>query len=242
MTVTGAPTPMSNRRNTRRILAATLALATASFTLATQAQTADPAGWGPLLSVGPEVSTLGLGAEVDARFDDRFGLRLNANGFSFSANHTVRDVRYDGDATLESFGLLADLHPFGDGWRVTAGARLNLNEVDLKGTPRNATYTIHGMTYTASEVGSLNGKIAFNRFAPYVGVGYEGAVADHWHFGFDLGAMYHGTPKVSLDASGPVTTTPDFESRLDAERQELRDDVKDYSWYPVLSLTVKYVF
>ncbi|MEA1652630.1 hypothetical protein UAJ10_26915 [Nitrospirillum sp. BR 11164] len=238
---------MPTRRTAPRILAATLALAAMCLAHGAQAQTgtpadSTPAGWAPLLSVGPVVSTLGLGAEIGARFDDRFGLRLNANGFSFSANHTVRDVRYDGDATLESFGLLADLHPFGDGWRVTAGARLNLNEVDLKGTPRNATYTIHGMTYTANEVGSLNGKIAFNRFAPYIGVGYEGAVADRWRFGVDLGAMYHGTPRVSLDASGPVTTTPDFQNRLDAERQELRDDVKDYSWYPVLSLTVKYAF
>ncbi|TWB46091.1 hypothetical protein [Nitrospirillum pindoramense] len=231
---------MPIRRNAHLTLTAALggvmALATV---LSARAQTAEQ---GPWLSAGPVVSTLGLGAEVGARFDDHFGLRLNANGFAFTANHTVRDVRYDGDATLESFGLLADLHPFGGGWRVTAGARLNLNAIDLKGTPQNATYTIHGMTYTASDVGSLNGKIGFNRFAPYVGVGYEGAVANHWRFGVDLGAMYHGTPRVSLDASGPVTTTPDFQSRLDAERQELRDDVKDYSWYPVLSLTMKYAF
>ncbi|MDE1146025.1 MAG: hypothetical protein PW843_05295 [Azospirillaceae bacterium] len=196
----------------------------------------------PEYSVGPVISTLGLGLEAGARLDDLFGLRINGNGFSFSANRDVRNVHYDGDATLESFGALVDLHPFRDGWRLSAGMRLNLNEVDLKGTPTNSTYTIHGTTYTATEVGQLNGKIAFNRFSPYIGVGYEGAVSDHWRLGFDLGAMYHGTPRVSLDATGPVTSTPSFNQQLEDERQELRDDVKDYSWYPVVGVTLKYAF
>ena len=94
--------------------------------------------------------TLGFGPELDLRFpQSSFGLRIDADGFGFSdddvANCRFRysetaygydaRVRLGGSVRLLNGGLAADYYPFGNGFRLSAGAVINGNQVTARGVP-----------------------------------------------------------------------------------------------------------
>ena len=193
--------------------------------------------------VGPSVSTLGLGLEGGVRLNEFAGLRAGGNWFGIDFDDSYDDVDYEVDLELNSLGLVVDLHPFRGGFRISAGARLNLNEADLIGR-LNEPVTIGGTTYAPAEVGTLRGDVEFERLAPYVGIGYGGRLwNDQVEVAFDLGAMYHGSPDVDLRGEeGTLAGTPAFEADVEEEERAIEDDLEDYRFYPVVGLSVTWRF
>ena len=52
----------------------------------------------------------------------------------------------------------------------------------------------------------------------------------------DLGVLWQGDPEVAINADGVLASDPIFQSALEAERQELDDEISDYKAWPVISL------
>lgn len=198
-----------------------------------------PAG---TFSIGPSLSTLGIGLEVGYRPSNYLGFRVGGNFFNYDTTQELQGIEYEGSLELKSAGLIADLHPFGGGFRISLGARLNLNEASLEATPTESQ-EIGGVTYTPAQIGTISGDVEFNRFAPYVGLGYEGAPfpTDAFTLGIEAGVMYHGEAEVSLSATGEAGTAG-LADDLEAERQEVEDDIGKYKFYPVVMLTAKLRF
>ncbi len=196
-------------------------------------------------SVSPQVSagTLGIGPEIDTRLANLpLGLRLGANFFSFDRNISTSDITYRGKANLANGGLIADWYPFITGFRLSAGLKVNGNEATVTAIPATGgTVTVNHQTYSAAG-SSLAGKIGFDTFAPYAGVGFAGQIFGGPTLGFDLGAMFHGTPKATLNASGPITTVPGFAANLAQEQQNLEDKVRDFWVYPVVDISLGWRF
>jgi hypothetical protein len=61
-------------------------------------------------------------------------------------------------------------------------------------------------------------------------------------FTFDLGVLLQGEPNVDLEATGPISTDPTFQSNLAQEEAAAEDDVKDFDVYPVIALGMSYRF
>jgi hypothetical protein len=193
-------------------------------------------------SVGVVAGTTGIGAEVGIKVTPFIGARITSGYFELSRSIDVDDIDYDGDARLLSFGILGDVHPFAGGFRLTAGAMLNRNKVDVTATP-GANVSIGGTTYTPAQIGRLDGKVDFRDIAPYAGIGYTlGVVATGLQFTLDLGVMFQGSPRVDLTASGPITQAPGFAQNLERERQELEDEIDWVKYYPVVKVGVAYRF
>lgn len=57
----------------------------------------------------------------------------------------------------------------------------------------------------------------------------------------DIGALYQGSPKLSLSATGALSD-PNLASNLEAERASAESDLSKFKWYPVLSLGLYYRF
>ena len=198
-------------------------------------------------SLGPSISSLGIGAEAGYRLNDNFGFRGGANYFQWSGSRKIEDIDYDVDLTLASGGLVADYYPFSGGFRLSGGARINGNKVDLKATPgASVQVDVGGSTYTGAELGRLDGDVKFNRIAPYIGLGYEANVSKSFSISFDAGALWQGKPKVGLRANPGAGVPPADAARISAdverERQDIEDDLKAFQFYPVLSITAKYRF
>lgn len=210
--------------------------------LATAAQAEDaprtPAGIG----VGLKAGTLGLGLDLSKSLSDKFDLRLNINQYDFDHSGTESGIDYDMNLKWQNTGLMLDWHPFGGGFRMSAGYVLNSNKISMAALP-TSTYTLGNTTYTSAQVGALAGEVKFSN-GGYLGIGYgKGGVREGFGFIFELGVLYQGSPKLNLTSTGgTLSSDPTFQANLQSEIAQAEDGMKDYKLYPQVAVGVSYGF
>jgi hypothetical protein len=197
------------------------------------------------VGLAAKAGSTGVGADLTVGLARSANLRLGAQAWTRSETRTEQEIEYDADLKLVSGQILLDVHPGGRGFRISGGVIVNGNEVTAIST-EDAVYTINGVRYPVGLVGTLEGSVETNSVAPYLGIGWGNAVAPGgpWRFALDVGAFYQGKPKVSLTAHPliPILLPESFEEDLEAERQEIEDDLDSYRFYPVVSLGISYRF
>lgn len=204
--------------------------------LGTQSAIADDNIW-----LGAKAGTLGIGFEATWRPTPILDFRAGVNNYSYNTNSAEAGIDYDSELDLNTFYATANLRAPMSPFRLTAGIFSNKNEVILV-SQSSATYDIGGMTYTGAEVGTLNAAVAFEKTAPYLGVGADFRIADTLGLNFDLGVLWQGTPVVGMTASGPITLDPNFQAELAAETVELQNALNNYKAYPVVSIGLSFNF
>lgn len=194
------------------------------------------------VSFGVTGGTLGIGPEIGYRVNSSFGVRANAGWLSVGHDFDVDDIDYHGKLKLNSYGLMADLYPFGGGFRLSAGARINDNKVRLRATPSKPV-SVGGTTYTPAEIGTLSGNVSVKDFTPALTLGWGGKLAEGLVVGAEAGALFQGRPRVKqLTATGLLKDNPQFQEDLRREIREIEEDIDQYKVYPVVQLTVSYRF
>ncbi len=200
------------------------------------------AGEGAIALLG-RFGTLGLGLEVGRGIADNWAVRAGLNGFSADRSVTQSNVRYDAEIDLRSAGVTFDWHPAAGAFRVSAGAFYNGTQFSVLGRATGGTFDFNGTTYNASEIASLSGKVSFKKFAPFIGVGFGNVTKRGFSYSVDLGALYQRAPEVELNVSCGVTAQCSQLTRdVQAEQAQLRSDVKDYRFWPVIQAGFGYVF
>lgn len=185
--------------------------------------------------------TLGIGPEIGFRTPG-FGVRGNATFLGLGREVESDGVVYDGDLRLRSYGAMLDLYPGGGGFRLSAGARINNNRIDLSATP-TADVEIGDEIFTPAEIGVLTGEVDTKNLAPMLTIGWGGDASPGFKFGIDAGALFQGSPRVSeFRSTGTLANDPAFQAELARERQEIEDDIDGYKIYPVLQLSLSYLF
>ncbi|GAA6173580.1 hypothetical protein NBRC116592_32500 [Colwellia sp. KU-HH00111] len=209
-------------------------------------------------------STLGAGIELDYRINNRFNVRLQANGYNYDDDFEEDDISYVGELELSTQGLLLDWRPFAGNFRVTGGIYSNANQ--LTGTATDAgeqSYDIGNVEYFSNPDNPLRvdanvdlGKSS----AGYLGLGWGNAMPSGWMFSVEVGVLLAGEPQVQIDASGSAqvyangsyqvfdvsdTSNPlvqELNENIRAEEQNLADDISGFKAYPVIALGVGYRF
>lgn len=215
-----------------------LALAAARVSAAQGGQVDEPAGG---VGVSAKVGTLGIGGELTLGLNDYVGIRLGANAFNWSGSTDADEGTVYTDLDLMTYGALLDLHLFGGGFRISGGALVNKNKLNIR-ADLTEPVELNGLKFWLED---LSGEVTFAELAPYAGIGYGNAV-DHdgrWHFSCDFGVMFQGEPKVSASATASnPTLQPAVNAALDAEVADIQDDANSYKYYPVISLGVSFRF
>ncbi|MDQ7990797.1 MAG: outer membrane beta-barrel protein [Candidatus Dactylopiibacterium sp.] len=193
-----------------------------------------------------QIGTTGYGFDVGQQLTERFGARIGYSALNYSHAFDTSDVDYDGKIKLSNLRALAD-YDLGHGFRVSGGLVFGNNRVDVHGKPSGGTYTFNGTAYPTTHVNSVDGRVDLGRkVAPYVGIGYGMPGRKGWGFHADLGAMYVGKSRSTLDVRCGAALTPAQCTRLrndaETERQKMQDKADAYTWYPVLNLGVSYGF
>ncbi|MBT8135988.1 MAG: hypothetical protein KJO54_03135 [Gammaproteobacteria bacterium] len=187
-------------------------------------------------------STLGFGAELAHTLPiANLTGRVAWNGYTYETSDTIEGVAYDVELDLSSITALVDWRPWGTVTHFTAGLVFNSNEFGALGQPAG-TYTIGGMTFSATDVGNLTGRTTFDDVVPYAGLGWNIPIAPKTALSLELGVVFQGAPSVTLEADGLLATDPVFQAELEAERAEFEQDIKDYEYYPVLGIGVSRKF
>lgn len=218
-------------------------LATALAALASVPALAQADDAGTVVSVAVTGGTLGVGPEVGARFTDTFGVRASATFLKVDATFDPDEISYDGRLNLESYGVMADLYPFGEHFRISAGARINKNRARVVATPTSATVDVGDDTYTREQVGTLRGRADVKDVAPALTIGWSGARRRGFMFSFDAGVLFQGSVRVrEFTASGSAQSNAAFRNSLETERRRLQDDIDDFKVYPIAQLSIGYRF
>ena len=218
--------------------AITRATAASLILLAAGSAAADDSQWG----VGVKAGTLGLGAEARWSGLPWMDLRIGGNAYSYDYSRREGNVRYDTELRLETYYLTANFHFPLSPFRLTAGAFANGNELRMIGD-ESGDYNFDGQTFTQSEVGTLTGVTSFGSTSPYVGLGFDFELFGKAGLNFDLGVLWRGDPEVRLMAIGGSEEGSDrLNSALQAEQENLADDIESVKAYPVVSLSFVYNF
>ena len=134
---------------------------------------------------------------------------------------------------------------FFDWW---VASNYDQNEVSGTAEPTNGTYEINDRVYPANEIGSLSTNIDFDSVAPYLGIGFGRLVArgSRISWGFDIGALYQGSPNVRAAITCGTATTmqlcDQIQGDLDVEVADLENELESFEWWPVIGLTFSYRF
>ncbi|MBI5007886.1 MAG: hypothetical protein HZB95_12285 [Nitrosomonadales bacterium] len=219
----------------KRILLAALMTA---FATAAQAD-----GVGVYVNGGTTGFGLGL-----AGGSNSLGGRLVYDTWKRKFDQTDSNGNYQVDLKLQTVSALLDWYPFEGAFRTTLGLVANGNKATLNATSISGTYTFNGQTYTATDVGSYTGEVKFNSTAPYLGIGWGNPAGKDktWGLTSDIGVLFQGAPKVTSTVTcGAALTAPQcaqLQSDVAAGATQLETDLKNYKYYPVISIGISYRF
>jgi hypothetical protein len=196
------------------------------------------------IGISAHASTLGYGPELNFTLDPYLVLRFDYNYYNDYSYTTTKDqIKYDAHLHLNNYGAALDWHPFAGVFLISLGVFKDNNYINAVAVPQQR-YTIDGQTFTASEVGTLDGHITFNSWAPYLGVGLNTLGSTDRGVGFEigLGVLYQGSPSTALQAQGPITLVPGLSQATQDEQQRLDDQWNSYKYYPVVNLGLVFRF
>jgi hypothetical protein len=186
--------------------------------------------------------TTGLGGDVGVELVPTLNGRIGYSAGGFNHHFDSDSVRYDGKVKLSNLSGLLDWHPLGP-FRLTGGVIFNDNRVDVSGQPAgNGTYTFNGHTYQSTDA-TVNGTVrAGRRAAPYLGIGYGNIAGAGVNFFFDLGIMFQGSPKATLNAncspSLSAAQCAQLQSDTSEEARRLEDKLNRYKYFPVANIGI----
>ena len=178
--------------------------------------------------IGIRVGTTGLGGDIAFGVAPTLSARLGYSGGTVSHTTTTSSASYDGDVKLSNLNALLDFHPLGP-FRLTGGVIFNDNKYTATGRPNGAP-------------GSFNAEVkSGNSAAPYLGIGYGNVAGAGINFYADLGVMFMGSPKATINANCSGLTAGQcstLQGQATAEQARLEDELKRFKAYPVLSIGV----
>lgn len=192
------------------------------------------AGWG----VGIKASTFGFGADIVKSFNNNFTLRLGASYYKQDFKVAQFDdlgaeaLNY---TKLGSVSLLFDYYVFRSVY-LSAGVFYNMNSVEFE-SKATESQTIGNIEVSPETVGSVSYTLNPNEICPYIGIGFGHTISRNKlvSFNVDLGALYQGSPKVLLDATGMVSPTANPE-----QQQLLQDNVEQWQFYPFINFQLSF--
>lgn len=189
--------------------------------------------------VGGGVGTLGYGADIGYQWSNWLKFRLNVNYLSFDYDDVdIKGIDYDSEFRNVTAGLLVDIHPFFGEFRVSAGLYYRDFSFGITAKP-NKTINIGGQPYDPNtEFGKIDGEVTWDKFAPYVGIGWGLSSGTDLDFSFDinLGAMYLSGIDVDYGLTNYTGGSANYKADMDREASKVKDKLDNYKFYPVLSI------
>lgn len=186
--------------------------------------------------IGINAGNLGFGVEARQTLSPSLDLRFGIAGMRSSTSFEYDHVDYDIDQSFAVPEVKLDWRPMQGMFRFTVAAGYYNQVSNLKLVPEyGTTYSVGNNTYTAAQVGSLNGKLSYHVATPYLGAGWDLLKNKRLGFTLDVGAYYRNEPDVQLTSTGTVSAS---DLRLEA------DNIKGDAWtfYPTVKLGMLFRF
>ncbi len=206
-------------------------------------------------AVGGSLGTPGGTLEVQASFNDVFGVRGGYNYLTFGVDEDYDDLAYAGDLDMQTFGAFVDIHPFRNSFLLTGGAYLGAKELTGTAIPLQDV-EVGDVVFTPTQVGQLDMTADIGDTAPFAGFGFDSTFQGDGPWGFKLiiGAMFTQSPSVTLRSVGGDRTVEGatdaqnaeleamFQAELLKEARAIEQDAEDFKVFPVLQAGITFAF
>lgn len=195
------------------------------------------------VAIGVVGGTTGVGVEAKVATSRRMVLRANYTALDLGIDKSFDGIEYDTDIDLSNGGGFVDFYPFDSGVNVSVGAYIGAKNVEIDATPTEDV-KIGDNFYTPEEVGSLSGRIEYDNFAPYAGVGYDHIIDGvGLNLNVKAGVIFAGEAEVVYESlDGTLSDDPDFQSDLASETDHLVNESEDFRFIPVVTVGAAKIF
>jgi hypothetical protein len=179
--------------------------------------------------------------------------------FDYSTSIQNDGIQYSGKASLRSVGAFYDQYLIG-GFHVSPGV-LAYNDNHVTGSASLApgqSFSLGSVTYVSSQASPVieTGSLPLgSKVAPALLIGFGNLLprsTRHFTVNFDLGVVYQGSPKTSLELAGstcqgsvclPIGANPTIQTNILAEQTKFNNQLSPYfKFYPVISLSFGWKF
>jgi hypothetical protein len=198
-------------------------------------------------SLGTQIGSSGIGAEVGFQASPHFTVRGDYDYLHFDGTVDGDYVRYKGKFDISVGGIFGDWHPWAsNGFLFTAGAYIGARNAG-GGAELQSVNNIGGQTFTLDQVPGIKAKIKLDEFAPTLGLGYNNTfLHKHWGFKAVAGVVFSEQPKVELSRlNGPPidgALADQVRAAFAAEEAKIQSNVAILKTYPLIELGVAYRF
>lgn len=190
------------------------------------------------VGIAARVGTLGMGAEVGTPLTAYLRLRGGLGILPVEVETTISGIDYDLRLPSPNGWLLLDFFPVMEGFHVTTGLLYSPEDYHFVTNP-SAPIRIGSHEYPAAEIGSLETKIIFSDFVPYLGVGYGSPNGEGFGLMVDLGLGFRSAPDGNIKVTGPARSSYLLELDLEREWSEVLDDVRNLKYLPTFSVGLR---
>lgn len=178
--------------------------------------------------------------EIGYEFNNTFKLRLIGQGGRYYQSYSFNNERFNRiQFQPRKVGVMADWHPWKNGFRLTGGIAYNADRIRLNHTVTNS---ISGLP--ASVYGTIAAKYKFRVNVPYLGIGYDtGSLGETGiSLSADAGFWFQGQVRSSFTLSGTGQTTPMVIENTRVYLNSLLNKHKLIRTTPMVSLGIRYLF
>lgn len=208
------------------------------------------------LSVSVNAGTLGAGVQVAAPINRYLSLRTGVMVFKYTYDYDYKEVLHHPDyaneapvpmeakANMVNGLLMADFFPFPSKcFHVTGGFYMGSSDiVKVSADQPGRLVEVADVIIKPGVSGRAAAQIETNAFKPYLGIGFGNSVTKSKRVGFkfELGAMFHGSPKVVV-TDGQIISKDDLSGLIeDDELSSFNKFLKNFNVYPVLNFQLNF--
>ena len=207
-----------------------------------------------------KTSLLGFGADVAVPMTRRSNVRVGFAAFNYGRGFDKDGVSYSGRLNLRSAQALYDFFLFRGGFHLSPGVMMySGNQLTGNATvPGGQTVTFGGVDYASDPSNPLkgSGKLQFSKAGPMflIGLGNLASRSErHFVTSFDIGAVYQGVPRTTLNFTGgacdpsgincrDVSSDSTVQSNILSEQAKINHSASPLRFYPVISFGFGYKF
>jgi len=217
------------------------------FLLLTVALFAKENKWNSALMFG----TLGVGVDVSYKYRKDLAFRASFNGLNYTdRNRKYKSLNFNSTFTFFNAGLLLDNYFFDSNFRFTFGGFYNDSIYQTRATAiKYQEMKLLGQKLSTKDFKNINASVTFNKFNPYIGLGWGNKPTKGYGFSLDLGLMY-SKPKVKfkpvysddiINTKKEETYNRDFEL-MDKTAEKLISKHFIYNFQPVIRFGINYSY
>lgn len=208
-----------------------------------------------------KASLLGGGFEVATPVTHRTNVRGGFNMFTYDRTFHKDSVNYAGQISFKTVEAHYDIFPWAKSFRISPGVLAYIGDPMSANAsvPAGQSFTLGGTTYYSAAAAPVagRGKINFYRAAPTITFGWGNLIRHgegrHFVVPFEMGVVFQGSPKATLNLTGnvcdspgvncrPIASDSTVQQRVLDEQNKINHSMEPFKYYPVISFGFGYKF